>query len=140
MGSQVQLGAEIYLAGEDNVRDSLLNAMDAGVTGFVCGNDSAALQVIELLERAGLRVPQDASVTGFDGWTTPAGLRQPTTIDACFFDIGKTAARLALQRIARPGDQPCIVSVRGKLKPGETSGPAPEGSTGAGVAAPVFAT
>ena len=39
-------------------------------TGFFCSTDMLALRVIKILREAGLEVPRDASVVGFDGIET----------------------------------------------------------------------
>jgi DNA-binding LacI/PurR family transcriptional regulator len=105
--------------------NSILAAVDAGVTAFVCGNDGIALRIIEVLEAAGRRVPDEVSVTGFDAWRSPDQRLQLTSVDPHFYDIGEAAARLAIQRISQPASQPCIVSVRCTIVIGGTTGPAP---------------
>jgi DNA-binding LacI/PurR family transcriptional regulator len=64
-------------------------------TAFVCMSDYCALGVIRAVHDCGFSVPEDFSVTGFDG--TEAGrLIVPalTTIDQNFVDKGFAAARL----------------------------------------------
>ena len=43
----------------------------------MCGNDQTALAVIDLLRDAGVRVPRDVIVTGFDG-ILAASIGSPT--------------------------------------------------------------
>ncbi len=116
-------GTEIWDGRDICDKAALLSAVDMGVTAFVCGNDYAAFKVIQELEASGKRVPEDVSVTGFDGILGEGNMRQTTSIDPGFFEIGKWAAELALRRLAGPQDEPCIVSVPGKLVPGHTVAP-----------------
>jgi DNA-binding LacI/PurR family transcriptional regulator len=117
-------GEEIWSGREIGERDALLAAVDAGVTAFVCGNDYVAFQLIQLLEAAGKRVPHDISVTGFDGTASEATVRQITSIDPGFFEIGRLSAELALRRMGGLTDRARVVSVRGELLVGNTTGPA----------------
>lgn len=55
-------------AGEDGVRQLL--AAHSGCTALVCAYDNIALGAIRELKRAGLRVPEDVSVVGFDNINT----------------------------------------------------------------------
>lgn len=116
-------GNELYIEREIRKIDVLQAAVASGVTAFVCGNDSIALAVTEALETVGLTVPAGVSVTGFDAWTQNHHSRRPTTVDPNFFEIGQVAARMAMQRIAHLGGQPCVVSVRGNIVPGDTTAP-----------------
>lgn len=100
-------------------------AVEAGVTAFVCGNDSVALDVMMALEAAGKRLPDEVSVTGFDAWARLEKMQQPMSIAPDFFEIGRTAAQLALQRIAHPLEKPCVVTVRGELVMGDFTAPPP---------------
>lgn len=71
------------------------NWHDLGCTAVVAQNDEAALGAISALEKAGLSVPNDVSVTGFDG--TPRYDNFPiklTTIRTPFFAMGQTAMRI----------------------------------------------
>lgn len=71
-GLTVDENAVIWYATEDiptlfgGESDGALRGRLDGATAVVCYNDQIALQTIHLLERLGLRVPQDVSVVGFD--------------------------------------------------------------------------
>jgi LacI family transcriptional regulator len=124
LSQQHFFGPEIFYGNEIQDKDALLAAVKAGATGLVCGNDVIAFKVIEVLEAAGQRIPDEVSVTGFD-----LGLRamrpwRITSVDPHFFEIGKAAARLAIQRIAEPVTEPCVVSVRCEVVVGDTTAPA----------------
>jgi LacI family transcriptional regulator, xylobiose transport system transcriptional regulator len=79
-------------------------------TAVICGNDLQALGVYEAARRAGLRIPQDLSVVGFDdipfaGWSAPP----LTTVRQPFRDMGETAARILLSLAA--GEPPAQTRV-----------------------------
>ena len=70
-------------------------------TAVFCFNDIAAIGAIRALKDAGLRVPEDVSVVGFDdiqsaAYSTPSltTVRQPLT------EMGRRGAQLLLERIA----------------------------------------
>jgi LacI family transcriptional regulator len=118
-------GPEIWQGRHIQNTDTLLAAVDAGVTAFVCGNDYVAFHVVEVLKAAGKRLPSDVSVTGFDGSPNQTNIWQTTSIDPGFFTMGKLAAEMALRCIAQPRDEPYFVVVPGKLVPGSTTAPPP---------------
>ena len=66
---------------------------------LVCGTDQTAFGVIRLLEEAGVRVPDDVIVTGFDG-ILAGRLMEPqlTTVRQPMEDMGREAARMLLVR------------------------------------------
>ena len=125
LNGQAYFGPEIYNKPDIQDTEALLAAVRSGVTAFVCGNDGIAQKVIRVLEDAGKRVPREVSVTGFDAALRTEDNRPLTSIDPSFFEIGKIAARLALQRVAHPVDKPCIVTVRGEMVIGATTAPPP---------------
>ena len=76
---------------------------------ILCANDQMAIGAIRELDAAGLRVPQDIAVTGFDDMHT-AALVTPalTTVHQPMHLLGERACARLLQRIAEP-DLPCRV-------------------------------
>lgn len=76
---------------------------------ILCANDQMAIGAIRELDAAGLRVPQDIAVTGFDDMHT-AALVTPalTTVHQPMRLLGERACSRLLQRIAQP-DLPCRV-------------------------------
>ena len=91
---------------EDGLRlASELLALPGRPTAIVCGDDLQALGVYEAARRAGLRIPDDLSVVGFDDIDQAAWAAPPlTTVRQQFTLMGATSARLALALAA--GEQP----------------------------------
>ena len=99
-------------------------------TAVVAYSDRVAMGACRALRQAGLRVPEDVSVVGWDN-TPASGLFDPplTTIDHAFAEMGYQAGRLACE-MARGGRQAVArlqgecVTVPAKLLVRESSGPA----------------
>ena len=72
-------------------------------TALVCFNDYSAIGAIRALVDAGLRVPEDVSVVGFDD-VQNAAYNNPslTTVRQPLRDMGRIAATALLQRIRNP--------------------------------------
>lgn len=71
-------------------------------TAFFCVNDRLAFNMIDALGLKGLRVPEDASVVGFDG--IERWMPGPSSLTTClqpFEQLGSTAVDLLLRRIER---------------------------------------
>ena len=73
-----------------------------------CANDQMAIGVLRELQRAGVRVPADVAVTGFDD-VYPSRVIDPplTTVSQPFNDLGGRAAARLLARI----DDPTLATV-----------------------------
>ncbi|MDO5061008.1 MAG: LacI family DNA-binding transcriptional regulator [Actinomycetaceae bacterium] len=70
------------------------------VTAVMCANDEIAFGVIRALFEAGLRVPEDVSVIGFDGIELGEFVPVPlTTVRQDFAKAGRTLVELALKQI-----------------------------------------
>ena len=96
-----------------------------GFTAVFCFNDIAAIGAIRALKDAGLSVPGDVSVVGFDdilsaAYSTPSltTVRQPLT------EMGKQGAKILLERIGNREKQfPAKIDVVPELVVRESTGP-----------------
>jgi DNA-binding LacI/PurR family transcriptional regulator len=88
-------------------------------SALVCYNDMLAIGVLQGLHSAGLRVPEQISVTGFDNITFSAYTNPPlTTFDQPKRFIGAEAARLVLgllNNADKTGSGPKIQILKGSL-------------------------
>lgn len=82
---------------------SWLRALPKPVAVFCC-HDARAYQVLTLCKRLGLRVPDEVAVMGVDDDRILCGFASPmlSSIDPNAFEIGRSAARLLADLIARP--------------------------------------
>ncbi len=99
---QLEIDAAIAEAGYPVVGQLL--ATQLPFSAVVCFNDYSAIGTIRALVDAGLRVPEDVSVVGFDD-VQNAAYNNPslTTIRQPLRDMGRIAAQALLQRIRNPG-------------------------------------
>jgi LacI family transcriptional regulator len=73
----------------------------------VAGNDLHAIGIVAALTAAGVRVPDDIAVVGYDDIPFAAVAAVPlTTVRQPIVEIGTAAARLLLDEIAAPGREP----------------------------------
>ena len=77
-------------------------------TAIICYNDMIAIGLLQACREAGIHVPQDLSITGFDNISFSAFTHPPlTTFDQPKSSIGAEAARLLLELIdAEPSITP----------------------------------
>lgn len=69
-------------------------------TAVFASNDTLAAGVVRAITERGLRIPEDLTVVGFDGDELSGSLNPPlTTMKQNAFEIGRTAAKLLLQKI-----------------------------------------
>lgn len=88
--------------GRDAMRRILAGAVNPP-RAVVAGNDQMALGAIGALRAAGLRVPQDVAVTGFDDIAAARhGRPTLTTVDQPMRQLGEQAVQVLLDRIAAP--------------------------------------
>jgi LacI family transcriptional regulator len=96
-------------------------------TALLCANDLLALDALRGLINAGVRVPEDISVIGFDDIDFCANARVPlTSVSVPRYQIGATAAGLLLDEIANP-DKHAYQQVvyQPRLVVRESTGPSP---------------
>ena len=81
----------------------LLASTSGGFTALFAFNDISAIGAIQALREAGIRVPEDVSVMGFDDIQS-AAYQNPglTTVRQPLRKMGETAAEILLKRIRKP--------------------------------------
>jgi DNA-binding LacI/PurR family transcriptional regulator len=90
------------------------------ITAVICTSDILALGAMAEAERRGLRVPQDLTVTGFDGIAEAERIGL-TTVHQPVLEKGKTAGRLLLGSAERSA--PKVITLPTELRVGRTSAP-----------------
>jgi DNA-binding LacI/PurR family transcriptional regulator len=85
-------------------------------TAVFAANDATAIGIVRAIQEAGLSVPQDISVIGFDDIAFAAFLQPPlTTMRIEREELGKLAVRRLLERKQEPGLTPIRVELRCRL-------------------------
>lgn len=122
------LGVEVHVIPTDDVNDGpdpvALRASVSSITALMCPNDPSLVLSWELLSSWGLRVPEDMSLTGYDGvghLASPAiGL---TTWAQPIAEIGAAVAHELRRRLEDPSAAPAHLALTGQLIPGRTLSP-----------------
>lgn len=87
-----------FASGEEAARAFL--ALPRRPTAIACASDEMAIGFVRAVREAGLDVPGEVSVTGFDGLEFGAYCWPPlTTVEQPRFEMGKAGARLLLERM-----------------------------------------
>jgi LacI family transcriptional regulator len=109
LGVRVRPGLTIQIEGEAGMPGlgypftKQLLAENRSFTALLAFNDSSAIGAIRAINEAGLRVPEDISVVGFDDIQSAAYSNPPlTTIRQPLLKMGEIAARTLLGRIDNP--------------------------------------
>ena len=90
------------LAATSELADAVAQRTREGVTGWVCAADHQAYQLMSDLRDRGLRVPEDCSITGFDGNEPPPGLPPLTTLKVPNEHVGGSAVAQLVSRLLYP--------------------------------------
>lgn len=91
-----------------------------GVTAIVCPADHQGYRLVADLSNLGIRVPEDVSISGFDGIPPPIGTKQLATIKVPYEELGRSAVHQLLRRIEQPTAPRRHTLVDGELLLGET--------------------
>ena len=114
---------------EDWGRTAIGRLLEANLSfdAVFCGSDQIARGVADSLRDAGLRVPDDVALIGYDNWEIIAAATRPplTTIDPCLHDLGKMAA-LRLLKMIEGETQPETIRVPCRLVVRQSCGAEPD--------------
>jgi LacI family transcriptional regulator len=84
--------------------------------GLLISNNLMTVGGMQAIAEAGLRVPEDIAVVGFDDANWATAMRPPLTVVAQpTYDIGRIAAELLLRRINRDSSPPKHIVLRADL-------------------------
>ena len=87
-----------------------------GPTAIICANDFIAIELIAAAEEAGLKVPEELSITGFDDMEG-AGLSNPplTTVRVSTVEMGRLAVRRLIEKVSRTDHEEIVTLVPGEI-------------------------
>ncbi len=105
----------------DVLSEEVARRVRRGVTGWVCAADHQAYRLIDDLRKLGVRIPEDCSITGFDGDKPPHGLPQVTTIGIPHREIGVSAVTSLIRNIEHPNAPRRHILVTGEMIRGDTT-------------------
>lgn len=86
-------------------------------TGVVCYNDVTAIGACGALMAAGLRIPDDVSVIGFDDVEAPLAIPRLTTVSHRLDEMGRRATELVLELVDDPAAAKRLLGHREVLAP-----------------------
>jgi len=111
------------LSGQLAAREILSGPVRDRPDAVVCANDQMAIGAVRELQAAGLRVPADIAVVGFDDIQSGALLNVPlTTVRQPMQKLGERACALLLSRIADPTLPPQVERLPAPLVVRESCG------------------
>ncbi len=96
-------------SGEQAAEELLARHRGALPDAVVCANDQMAIGVLRVLDAAGVRVPGEVAVVGFDDlYPARVVVPQLTTVRQPMRLLGERACARLLDRIAYPGIRPAV--------------------------------
>ncbi len=114
---RVEAGGRDLEAGERAA--GVLLDLPSRPTAILAQNDMLAASAIRAAAARGLRVPEDLTVTGFDGAHLPWLERQLTTVEQPLHDRGVRAGRMVGELLA--GRAPASVVLPVRVRMGDTA-------------------
>jgi len=105
-------------------------------SAVLASNDHSAIGAMEMIRKAGLRVPEDIAMIGFDDWPDAAGQNPPlTSVHYPVVEAGRKAVSLLLEIINGHSSVDKSIQVPVKLVVRESCGCLPGRLTGKGISA-----
>ncbi len=105
----------------DELSKQAAELVNNGVTAWVCAADHQAYRLVSNFRELGISVPDQCSITGYDGQLPPKGMQQMTTIQMPFKDIGVSCITSLLRKMQHPVAMRRNLQVSGELLLGATT-------------------
>ncbi|MBK1875575.1 LacI family DNA-binding transcriptional regulator [Pelagicoccus mobilis] len=105
----------------EQLADTVAQQIENGVTAWVSAADHQAYRLIADLQKKGISVPRDCSITGFDGIEPPLGMPRLTSIKVPFDEMGVSSVIRLLERMKNPAGHRRHNLVEGRIVIGETT-------------------
>lgn len=118
-GDVINAGPRNPLAVEP-ARDRVIERTRDGVTAWICAADHQAYDLIAYMKTAGLNVPQDVSVAGFDGIAQPKGAPLLSTVQIPYHQIGLSGGKRLLDLVLKRFDSAQHILLDCDLREGVT--------------------
>ena len=104
----------------EQTAEAALRLIRDGVTAIVCAADHQAYKLINDLQKMGVKVPGEVSITGFDGILPPPASPQVATVKVPYEELGRSAVHQLLRRIEQPSAPRRHILVDGEVIYGGT--------------------
>lgn len=117
-----------FLEAQGYAATQKLLVLEPRPTAIFTSADTAAFGAIKAIRDAGLSVPGDISVVGFDDIPEASLVMPPlTTVHQPLLEMGATAVRHLQRLMDEPDTAPCRAELQTELVVRESSGPPPKG-------------
>ena len=103
LGQTLGLSDDRFLNGMNSIQ--MLLEQDRRVTAVLAGNDEVAYGAWESLQKAGLNVPHDVSLIGFDDQHGMARQQSLTSVRVEAIEVGRQLAKMAIAKIKSKGSR-----------------------------------
>lgn len=103
--------------------DAIADAVHSGMTALVAANDEIGYRIIHQMQLRGIKVPEELSITGFDGIEPPLGMPRLCSAKMQAEDMGAAAIRALSERSHHPSMPVRQILLDCPLIPGETINP-----------------
>lgn len=102
--------------------DAIAEAVRSGMTALTAANDEIGYAVIHEMRQRGIRIPEELSVTGFDGIDVPLGMPRLCSARMPAEDMGAAAIRALAERSSHPAMPVRQILLDCPWIPGESTG------------------
>ena len=105
----------------DEINQFAIDHTRKGVTAWVCAADHQGYQLYRYLTQQGFSIPNEVSITGFDGITPPEWAPPLTTLKIPYHEIGLTAGKRLHDLVKKRFEVPQVISIDCMFQKGKTT-------------------